>query len=176
MTAGICAVMVILAGVIRFGLSGNEDTWICNNGLWIAHGNPQSPPPQIPCNVKTSSTTTMTIQRSDDMVTLYYQPRQCQQMSWDKWYASGGATFDPSYKPSYEEIIIAYYAQQGIQIASVERVESGKPVCLACDVCPTTHSLKVTAPSDQVGKLTLMGWMRDENTTDKSLQKEFIVP
>ena len=35
---------------IRFGLGGNEDTWICSSGTWIKHGNPSAPMPQFPCN------------------------------------------------------------------------------------------------------------------------------
>lgn len=45
-------VFLILAGVvflIRFGLGGSEDTWICQNGEWIKHGNPKEAMPLVPC-------------------------------------------------------------------------------------------------------------------------------
>ncbi len=33
---------------LRF-LSGDEDTWICQNGEWVKHGNPSSLKPMTPC-------------------------------------------------------------------------------------------------------------------------------
>lgn len=33
--------------VISIGLMfvrGSEDTWLCQNGQWVAHGNPANPP------------------------------------------------------------------------------------------------------------------------------------
>ena len=47
-------VIVIIAGSIaiwlgvRFIIGGSEDTWICDSGHWIPHGNPSSPPPTAP--------------------------------------------------------------------------------------------------------------------------------
>ncbi|MDD4901279.1 MAG: GerMN domain-containing protein [Patescibacteria group bacterium] len=44
-------IIVILAVVIlgiRF-LSGSEDTWLCQNGVWIRHGNPYAPQPTSGC-------------------------------------------------------------------------------------------------------------------------------
>lgn len=35
--------------VFRFGLGGSEDTWICQDGIWVKHGNPSQPQPVIPC-------------------------------------------------------------------------------------------------------------------------------
>lgn len=45
--------LVILAIIlfvfsIRF-LSGNEDSWICEKGEWVKHGNPSAEKPTIPC-------------------------------------------------------------------------------------------------------------------------------
>lgn len=48
----IVGVLLILGGVvflIRFGLGGNEDTWICQNGQWVKHGNPKEAAPLVPC-------------------------------------------------------------------------------------------------------------------------------
>ena len=49
----IIALMLILAvtGIwlfLRF-LCGDEDTWICENGQWIQHGNPSAEKPTEPC-------------------------------------------------------------------------------------------------------------------------------
>jgi len=32
--------LIILAiiAVVRFGLGGPEDTWLCENGVWVKHG------------------------------------------------------------------------------------------------------------------------------------------
>jgi hypothetical protein len=46
---GIAAVFILLA--VRFILSGDEDTWICDRGQWVRHGNPSSPVPQTNCPV-----------------------------------------------------------------------------------------------------------------------------
>ncbi len=45
------AVFVLIGAVLvlRFVLGGNEDTWICQNGAWVKHGNPSQPQPVIPC-------------------------------------------------------------------------------------------------------------------------------
>ncbi len=48
----IIAGIVILILLFVFGvrvLSG-EDSWICENGQWVKHGNPNYPAPSIPCN------------------------------------------------------------------------------------------------------------------------------
>jgi putative hemolysin len=44
------AVAIILVAVVtlRF-LSGYEDTWICDNGAWVRHGNPSKPMPTSGC-------------------------------------------------------------------------------------------------------------------------------
>lgn len=44
----ITAVIVVLV-ITRFFLGGNEDTWICENGGWVKHGNPQAPKPESGC-------------------------------------------------------------------------------------------------------------------------------
>lgn len=44
----IIAIIAIVIFSIRF-LGGDEDTWICQNGEWIKHGNPSAPKPSEPC-------------------------------------------------------------------------------------------------------------------------------
>ncbi len=57
----IVAVGVVILGV-RF-LSG-EDDWICQEGVWVKHGNPSAPQPTKPCggtNINTNTEETMTV-------------------------------------------------------------------------------------------------------------------
>jgi len=42
----IVAVIVVIA-VLR--IFGKEDTWICDNGTWIKHGNPKTEMPAESC-------------------------------------------------------------------------------------------------------------------------------
>ena len=45
---GLVAIVVIgLAG--RFFVSGDEDTWLCQNGQWVRHGQPSTPAPTTGC-------------------------------------------------------------------------------------------------------------------------------
>ena len=46
-TALIVVVVLIIFG-LRF-LSGDEDTWLCQDGEWIKHGNPSAAMPTKPC-------------------------------------------------------------------------------------------------------------------------------
>jgi len=39
--------------LILFFLRGNEDTWICDQGVWVAHGHPSFEKPITSCNGKT---------------------------------------------------------------------------------------------------------------------------
>ena len=43
--------LIILAiiAVVRFGLGGPEDTWLCENGVWVKHGQPSKPAPLTGC-------------------------------------------------------------------------------------------------------------------------------
>ncbi|MBN1325776.1 GerMN domain-containing protein [Candidatus Falkowbacteria bacterium] len=56
MTTKKVIVIVILAVILITGLtiavlrfSTPEDTWLCQNGEWIKHGNPSAPQPSTPC-------------------------------------------------------------------------------------------------------------------------------
>ena len=65
--------VIILAGAVvaflRFGLGGDEDTWICSNGQWVKHGNPSAAKPTTGCgqaettnqNVNTSNYTNLPV-------------------------------------------------------------------------------------------------------------------
>ncbi|MDD5710797.1 MAG: hypothetical protein PHV43_01705 [Candidatus Colwellbacteria bacterium] len=50
----VVALVVIVFGAVgvlsyRFFLSGPEDTWLCENGEWIKHGNPSASMPEEEC-------------------------------------------------------------------------------------------------------------------------------
>lgn len=47
------ALIIAVLG-IRF-LSGSEDTWLCQNGEWIKHGNPNAPQPTTVCGDRKKS-------------------------------------------------------------------------------------------------------------------------
>jgi|GEM_PF-1825226 len=46
----ILLVWIIFALLAIRAFSGNEDTWFCQNGEWIKHGNPDLPMPEVRCN------------------------------------------------------------------------------------------------------------------------------
>ena len=55
---GIVALLVILITLVmgvlsfisvRFFLGGGEDSWVCFEGEWVAHGKPADPKPLTPC-------------------------------------------------------------------------------------------------------------------------------
>lgn len=48
-------VIIVILGV-RF-LSGSEDTWLCQNGQWIKHGQPSAPAPTTVCGQSDGSLT-----------------------------------------------------------------------------------------------------------------------
>lgn len=43
------AVIVVLALATRFLVGGDEDTWVCDNGQWVRHGQPRAPQPADGC-------------------------------------------------------------------------------------------------------------------------------
>lgn len=48
--------LIIIIGLfaLRFLFGGDEDTWICENGLWVKHGNPSYTKPLRHCDEKIS--------------------------------------------------------------------------------------------------------------------------
>lgn len=45
----ILAIIIIAALAALVLLRGNEDTWLCVNGVWVKHGNPAAAQPTTPC-------------------------------------------------------------------------------------------------------------------------------
>lgn len=50
----IVGTIVILLIIIRFFFGGPEDSWICNEGEWVKHGNPSYDKPIVACGKKPS--------------------------------------------------------------------------------------------------------------------------
>lgn len=48
-------IVVLAIFMLRFILSGKEDSWICENGEWIKHGNPSEAHPDLPCGKMTDN-------------------------------------------------------------------------------------------------------------------------
>jgi hypothetical protein len=45
----VTAILAVSVLSIRIIFGGNEDTWICQSGAWVKHGNPSSPKPEGGC-------------------------------------------------------------------------------------------------------------------------------
>lgn len=45
----IFAASVVLAGIFWFKLLEKENAWVCENNVWVQHGNPNEPKPTEPC-------------------------------------------------------------------------------------------------------------------------------
>ncbi len=60
---------------VRFLLGGDEDTWICQNGSWVKHGNPNKPMPETGCGNQGKTTNTggerYEFYRADDFEVKY---------------------------------------------------------------------------------------------------------
>ena len=52
--AAILFVALLVTGTMLL-MRGNEDTWLCQNGVWVKHGNPSSPMPLEPCSAGNST-------------------------------------------------------------------------------------------------------------------------
>ncbi len=52
----VAAALIVVVGALRF-FSGDEDTWLCQNGQWVKHGVPNAPMPSSGCGSPTASAT-----------------------------------------------------------------------------------------------------------------------
>jgi spore germination protein GerM len=48
----IIILFIIILGFIVIAKFGNEDTWLCQDGQWVKHGQPSDPMPSTPCSLK----------------------------------------------------------------------------------------------------------------------------
>jgi len=49
---GFLVTLFLLLLCFRFFFGGNEDSWICQNNIWVSHGKPSYPKPDDPCGKK----------------------------------------------------------------------------------------------------------------------------
>jgi hypothetical protein len=42
-----CVAIIAIVGAVR--LISGEDNWMCENGMWVRHGNPSAPMPVTLC-------------------------------------------------------------------------------------------------------------------------------
>ena len=40
---------LLILFILRLIVGGDEDTWICDKGVWVKHGNPSAARPQVEC-------------------------------------------------------------------------------------------------------------------------------
>lgn len=80
------AFAVLILGA-RFVLGGDKDTWICENGVWVRHGNPQEPKPISGCGEEPASETSYINQELG--FSLEIPP------SWEDWYEVSVLSLDP---------------------------------------------------------------------------------
>lgn len=96
---------------------------------------------------------------NNTLVTMKFQPMQCEETPWANWYAEGNIQFFK--EPTESELIIAYYSNvHKIEVTEVKRVESGNAVCEACSVCPTSYYFSAKVKNPDVSKMTKEKWVK----------------
>lgn len=53
-TIGVFLILALLVVIVRF-FGGDEDTWICDDGQWVKHGNPSASMPDSGCGDETKN-------------------------------------------------------------------------------------------------------------------------
>lgn len=110
----------------------------------------------------------------NSQIQFSYQPKQCQEAPWDAWYASGAIQFIKA--PTDADLIVAYYGDKGISVSDVQRIESDRVVCQACDICPTTHSFTLKARAGDKLVLSEDGWTSSEVPADRKVSTDCTEP
>ncbi|HOI76575.1 MAG TPA: hypothetical protein PLI06_03050 [Methanofastidiosum sp.] len=96
---------------------------------------------------------------SNAPITMKFQPMQCEETPWEKWYAEGGIQFIKA--PTDSELIIAYYSNvHKIELTEVKKVESGNAVCEACNVCPTSYYFSAKVKNSDSAKMAESKWIK----------------
>jgi hypothetical protein len=96
---------------------------------------------------------------SNATITMKFQPMQCEETPWEKWYAEGGIQFIKA--PTDSELIIAYYSNvHKIELTEVKKVESGNAVCEACNVCPTSYYFSANVKNSDSAKMAESKWIK----------------
>ncbi len=94
---------------------------------------------------------------SNSETSLRYQPMQCQQTPWQKWYEEGNINFVK--EPTEKELAVAYFSNKyEVEILNFEKVETNLVVCEACDICQTTFYYEIELTEEDAEKLRAEGW------------------
>ena len=96
---------------------------------------------------------------SNALITMKFQPMQCEETPWEKWYAEGNIQFIKA--PTDSELITAYYSNvYKIELKEVKKIESGNAVCEACNICPTSYYFTAVVKNSDVGKMAESKWIK----------------
>ncbi len=96
---------------------------------------------------------------SNALITMKFQPMQCEETPWEKWYAEGNIQFIKA--PTDSELIIAYYSNvYKIELTEVKKVETGNAVCEACNICPQSYYFSAKVKSSDSAKMTESKWAK----------------
>lgn len=81
-------------------------------------------------------------------VVYTYQGVQCITEPWQDWYLSGEINYIK--EPSEKQLIIDYYAFQGVEIKEVNLINSDLITCQACEVCAKSYSYEILTNSESI--------------------------
>lgn len=96
---------------------------------------------------------------SNALINMKFQPMQCEETPWEKWYAEGNIQFIKA--PTDSELIIAYYGNvYKIELTEVKKVETGNAVCEACNICPQSYYFSAKVKSSDSAKMTESKWVK----------------
>jgi len=96
---------------------------------------------------------------SNALITMKFQPMQCEETPWEKWYAEGNIQFIKA--PTDSELIIAYYSNvYKIELTEVKKVETGNAVCEACNICPQSYYFSAKVKSSDSAKMIESKWVK----------------
>lgn len=73
----IIGILILAAAVVAAALflRGDEDTWLCQNGQWVKHGNPSAPMPVSGCGTAMPTPTPSPTQ-AGELIVNFPQPNQ----------------------------------------------------------------------------------------------------
>jgi hypothetical protein len=85
------------------------------------------------------------------------EPKQCQELAWQKWYSEGHIQFIK--EPTEEQLITTYYAQvYNITVSNVKKEITSEVVCEACGVCPSGYRLSAEGSEKYYALFQKEGW------------------
>jgi len=103
----IVVILVCLAvGAVLLLLRGDEDTWICENGQWVKHGNPSAPMPSQSCGQSNNLKVIINQPKSGDNIT---SPLEITGQARGTWFFEG--TFPVKLLDKDRREIVASYVQ-----------------------------------------------------------------